>query len=566
MKQRLEENIQYFIGIGILLALTLLGRFVFLQWDLTEENRYTLTKPTQELLKELDEPIYVSVLLEGEFPAGFKRLQRATSEMLNEFQKKNGLIQYAFDDPRAGDVEMQNARAQELAKDGIIPTRLRIRESGEATDKLIYPYAIFRYGSEMAVVNLLENERPGVDSEWILNNSITLLEYKFANAIQKLRESRKANIIFVKGHDELAIQQTSWLEKELRRSYNTAHVDLDTVVRIPEEIDLMIVARPRSAFSTHELFLIDQYLVNGGNSIFLIDALDVSLDSINQSQDFLPQAFALDLDPLFFRLGLRIEPNLLLDLECTRIPLVVGDLGGRPQTELFPWYYHPLLSPKSDHPIVKDMDRVNFFFPSTIDTIQSRPGLSKTILLTSSEYSRTQRIPVRLNFEILRYEPDVASFNNGNQAVAVLVEGEFSSMFENRITEELLALTRQVNVEFRVTNKASKTLVVSDGDLAKNLYNAETGDIRELGYNKFENFVFQGNQTFLLNAIEYMLDENGILAARGKEIKLRMLDTVRAKEESMKWQLLNIGVPVLLVIFGTVLFNYMRKKKYGSAK
>jgi len=563
VKQRPQENIQYLFVIGILLALTVLGRFVFLQWDLTEENRYTLTKPTHDLLKNLDEPIYVSVLLEGEFPAGFKRLQRATREMLDEFKNRNGLIQYAFDDPRAGDIEMQNARADELAKDGIIPTRLRIRESGEATDKLIYPYAIFRYGMEMYVVNLLENERPGVDSEWLLNNSITLLEYKFANAIQKLRKSRHANIVFTSGHDELLPQQTSWLEKELRRSYNTAHVDLDTTVRIPEEIDLLIVARPRSTFSTHELFLIDQYLVNGGNAIFLIDALDVSLDSINQSRDFLPTAFELNLDPLFFRIGVRIEPNLLLDLECTRIPLVVGSLGDRVQTELFPWYYHPLLSPKSDHPIVKDMDRVNLMFPSTIDTIQSRPGLHKTILVTSSQYSRIQRIPVRLNFEILRYEPEPDKFNNGNQPVAVLVEGEYASLFENRITEELLALTRQVNVEFRVTNKACKVLVATDGDLAKNLYHTETGEIRELGYNKFENIVFQGNQTFMLNAIEYMLDADGILAARGKEIKLRMLDTVRAKEAAMTWRLLNIAVPVLLVILSTMIFNFRRKRKYG---
>jgi ABC-2 type transport system permease protein len=381
-----------------------------------------------------------------------------------------------------------------------------------------------------------------------------------------LRKSRKPNIIFTAGHDELLPQQTSWLERELRRDYNTAHIDLDTVVRIPEEIDLVILARPRSAFSTHELFLLDQYLVNGGNAIFMIDALDVSLDSINQSEDFIPPDFQLGLDPLFFRLGLRVEPNLLLDLECTRIPLVVGTLGERPQTELFPWYYHPLISPQSDHPVVKDIDRVNLVFPSTIDTIQSRPGLKKTILLSSSQYSRIQRIPVRLNFEILRYEPEVDKFNNGNQSVAVLVEGMYSSMFENRITEELLALTRQVNVEFRVTNKASKVLVVSDGDVAKNLYNAETGEIREPGFNKFENFVFQGNQAFILNAIEYMLDQDGILMARAKEIKLRMLDTVNAKEKAGFWRLLNIGAPVLFVILASVIFNMIRKRKYGRPK
>jgi gliding-associated putative ABC transporter substrate-binding component GldG len=311
-----------------------------------------------------------------------------------------------------------------------------------------------------------------------------------------------------------------------------------------------------------ELFLLDQYIVNGGNMIFMIDALDVSLDSINQAGNFIPSALDLNLDPLLFRLGLRVEPDLLLDLECTRIPLVVGAQGGRVQTELFPWYYHPLISSRSEHPIVKDIDRVNLMFPSTIDTVQSRPGLSKTVLLSSSQYSRIQRIPVRLNFEILRYEPESDKFNNGNKPVGVLVEGNYTSLFENRITEELLALTRQVNVEYRVEHKPSKVIVVSDGDLAKNLYNSETGDVREVGFNKFENFVFQGNQAFILNAIEYMTDDAGILAARSKEIRLRMLDTVRATEESTKWQLINIGLPVLLVIVGSMLFNLVRRRKY----
>lgn len=566
MRHSIQEHLQYLIGIAILLALTVLGRYAFVQWDLTEEKRYTLSAPTRTMLTEFDEPVYITVLLEGDFPAGFKRLQRGTREMLDAFRKFNPLIHYEFDDPRKGSVEIQNARAQELAKDGITPTRLRIRESGTASEKLIYPYAILRYGQKTQIVNLLENERPGVDPEWILNNSITLLEYKFADAIQKMRTYRKRNVVFTSGHDELHAQQTTWLEGTLRRHYNTARVMLDTVVRIPPEIDLLIVARPRTAFSTHDLFLLDQYLVNGGNLIFLIDALDVSLDSINQVREFIPSAYDLGLDPFFFRLGLRLEPNLLLDLECTRIPLVVGTLGGRPQTELFPWFYHPLISSNTEHPIAKDIDRVNLMFPSTIDTVQSRPGLRKTVLLATSQYTRTQRIPVRLHFEILRHEPNVEDFNRGFQPVAVLVEGEYISMFENRVTEELLALTQQYNMEFRLKHAPGKVLLVSDGDLAKNLYNPETGDIRELGYNKFENFVFQGNQALLTNAIEYMLDDAGIIAARSKEVKLRLLDTVRARKETTKWQLVNIGLPVCLVIASTLFFNFMRRRRYGKSQ
>ncbi len=261
MNIQLQENIRFVVVIAILLVLSVLSGFVYRQWDLTQEKRYTLTGPTKDLLDASDETIYVKVLLDGTFPAGFKRLQRSTREMLDAFRRHNPLIHYAFEDPMQGDLQKVTQRQQDLAKDGITPVRLRIRDKGEATEKLIYPYAIFHFGRNMYIVNLLESERPGVDNEWILNNSIALLEYKFANAIQKLRNPRRRNILFVSGHDELEIQQTSALDRELRRHYNTGRVALDTAVVIPDDIDLVVVARPRKPYSDHDLFLIDQYLV-----------------------------------------------------------------------------------------------------------------------------------------------------------------------------------------------------------------------------------------------------------------------------------------------------------------
>jgi len=560
---RNQERIQYYIIIGIFLALNVLGASIYSKWDLTEDKRYTLTEPTVNLLNEVDQVIFVNVMLSGDLPAGFKRLRRGTKEMLDEFTNRNGLIQYQFSDPQAGDIKQINAVAQELAKDGIIPTRLRIRDKGEAKEKLIYPYAIFNVGNESIAVNLLENERPGIDNELILNNSIGLLEYKFADAIQKLRQYGKPNIIFTSGHNELSFEQTRFIERRLRDNYNTAHVNLDSVIVIPDDINLVIVAKPRQAFSDKELYVLDQYLVNGGNAIFLIDQLDVSLDSLSRNGNYIPTAYDLNLAPLFFKYGARIQPNLILDLECTSIPLVVGQLGDRVQTELFPWVYHPLMASLSQHPIVKNIDRVNLSFPSTIDTVKTKASIKKTILLTSSRYTRTQRIPVRLNLESAGVEPNPALFNKAPQPVAVLLEGRQFSLFENRVTSYIEEQMRSLRTEFKPQNASSKIMIVSDGDLAKNLHNATNGEIKEIGFNKYENFVFQGNQALIFNAAEYMLDQEGIIEARAKEVKLRMLDVVRAQSESIKWQMINVALPLLILMLGVWGFNAIRKRRYA---
>lgn len=560
---RNQQRIQYLIIIGILVSLNVLGAFVYKKWDLTEDKRYTLTEPTVNMLEDIDQVIYVNVLLSGDLPAGFKRLRRATQDMLNAFANRNGLIHYKFSDPQEGSITQINAVSQQLAKDGIIPTRLRIRDKSESKEKLIYPYAIFNIGSENFAVDLLENERPGIDNELILNNSIGLLEYKFADAIQKLRRYGKPNIVFTAGHDELSFEQTRYIERRLRENYNTAHVDLDTVIAIPEDIDLLIVAKPRATFSDKELFVLDQYLVNGGNAIFLIDQLNVSLDSLSRNNGYIPTAYDLNLSPLFFKYGARIQPNLILDLECTRIPLVIGQLGGRPQTELFPWFYHPLMATASQHPIVKNIDRVNLSFPSTVDTVRTKVPIEKTILLTSSKYTRIQRIPVRLNVGAAGTEPDPALFNKEPQAVAVLLEGRQLSLFENRVTSDIQEQMRSLGTEFKVQNASSKIMIVSDGDLAKNVYNATSGEIKEIGFNKYENFVFQGNQALLFNAIEYMLDQEGIIEARAKEVKLRMLDVVRAQTESLKWQLINVVLPLLILILSVWGFNAIRRRRYA---
>lgn len=548
---------------GILLLLYVVGQWVHTSFDATEERRYTLAPATKKLLKSLDDPIYIKVLLDGRFPAGFKRLQESTEDMLRRFSQVSPQIEYNFENPNDGSVEEVNARRKQFAEDGLVPTQLRVSGTGGESAQYIYPFAIINYGTRSIPVNLLQDDIPGADKEVILNNSIGLLEYKLADGIQKIKRNTRKLIAFSEGQGELTRLQTASFEKDLRNAYAINRINLDSVVQIPDEVKVLIVAKPTEEFSEAHLFMLDQYIMNGGHVLFLIDPLVVSLDSINQNKYYIPPAYNLGLDPLLFKLGARVNPNLVLDLQCTRIPMVVGMQGDKVQTELFPWYYHPLISSTSDHPITKGLDRIQLEFPGSVDTIQTATPVKKTILLTSSEYSRIQLTPVRLNFDIIREEPDPKLFNKGRQGFAVMLEGTFSSMFQNRFTAEQMSTLEKSGLNYKASGDSAKVLVVTDGDIIKNLVNSTSGEIAPLGYNKYENTTFTGNRDFLLNAIEYMLDDTGVLEARSKDVKLRLLNTVKAEEEGMKWQLINILGPLVLIFALGLIYQYMRKRKYA---
>jgi ABC-2 type transport system permease protein len=559
-----QSLLQLALVLGILFFFNIIAQFLYGHLDLTEEKRYSLTQPTRLLLNHLKDGVYVKVLLEGNFPAGFKRLQSSTREMLDDFRSESGYIEYEFEDPSQGTVEQINNRRKELSKDGILPVNLRVMENGEKKERVIYPAAIVSYGGRSMPVNLLENEVPGRSSEEVLNNSVALLEYKLANAIQKLKSNTKPAIAFTGGHGELEAIQTADLEKNLRQFYNTGRLFLDSVVTISPEIGVLVVAKPRTAFSEKDKFKIDQYVMNGGKVMWLIDRLTASLDSMQRQPDFMPNDYPINLEDILFKYGARIQPNLVLDLDCTKIPLVTGKMGNAPQFELFPWYYAPSVAATVKHPIVKNLDRVSLQFPSSIDTVRTKTPVKKTILLTSSQYSRLQYAPVRLNFEMLRYDADKTKFDKPNQTVAMILEGEFPSMYENRLTDEMTAGLQKLNSAFKSKSTPTKMIVVSDGDVAANdVTNAAEKSYAPLGYNKYEKHLY-ANKDFLINAIEYLLDDNGVIAARTREVKLRLLDGVRTKSEKTFWQVLNVGVPLaLLLVFGWM-FHFLRRRKYAQ--
>jgi gliding-associated putative ABC transporter substrate-binding component GldG len=558
-----DKIVRLLLVITIVFVINIIFTFVYKEFDLTDDNRFTISSNTKKIVAAPDDYVSIKVLLQGDFPAGFKRLQSSVKDMMEKFRDINPNIVFEFEDPSDGTPKEIEQKRKVLQQDNIVPISLSYSDGTQLVQKAVFPFAIINYHQKKYIVNLLEEQKPGDDEDVILNKSVALLEYKFANAFQKLQAAKSKNVIFTQGNQEWDESQTFRLESEIRRFHRVGRVSLDTILRLDSTIDLVIVAGPKSPFSLKNQFKLDQYIMSGGKIIWLIDKFHVSLDSINKYKFYVPVDTDTGLDDLFFKYGIRIIPDLIIDLECSTIPQVIGMSGDKPQTKLFPWIYHMIAASDTDHPIVKNIERVNLFFPSTIDTVKTMGNIKKTILLHSSKYSRSQLSPVRLSFEMLKVSPDPLKFNEGNKAVAVLEEGRFESFFKNRLTPEFKETLDKLGLEFYGESKQTKQIFVSDSDFAKNLINPTTGDTEDIGYNKWERRFFKGNKDFILNAVEYMLDENNILESRSKEIKLRLLDSIRTKQEKTKWQIINVVLPLLILIFFGLGFQYFRRRKYG---
>lgn len=446
-----------------------------------------------------------------------------------------------------------------------MPFNLRVADMGETSQQLIYPVAIFHFGGRRMVVKLLESNSPTLSPDEVINNSVTLLEYKFANIIKKLRSPQRPVILFTRDHGELNELQTADLERSLQQFYDTDRISLDSVVQLPpDQCALLIVAKPRRPFSEKDKFKIDQYAMNGGRVLWLLDPMDASLDSMSMAGKFISTPYDLKLDDQLFKYGVRLNSDVVLSLESTKIPLQIGQVGNQPQYEMFDWYYHLMVQPQGTHPIVKNLDRLDLWFASSMDTLRTKTPIKKTVLLRSGQRSRMQFNPVELNFEILKYDPDPTKFNKGPQNLAVLLEGSFPSSFENRVSEELLNGMKQIGLEFKSSSVPTRMIVVSDGDVAANyVRDAANKQTAPLGFNRFEKATY-ANKDFIINAVEYLIEPNGVIEARAKEVKLRLLDTVRAKDEQTFWRGLNLVLPLLFLgVFGW-LFNWLRRRRYAQ--
>jgi gliding-associated putative ABC transporter substrate-binding component GldG len=555
---KLKSIYNFLVYLAIFLLLNVVGAYIFTTFDLTEDQRFSITEPTKELLQNLDEDVLIKIYLDGELPAGVKRLQKSTIELLDGFQNHSSRVEYIIENPLGGTPEENNSAKKFLADQFIFPNNLIVKGAEENRELLFYTYANVTYKGRNIPVNLVAKEG-GALSDYDINNSINLLEYKFADAIQKLFTGIKPTIAFTRGHGELQEIEIQEFRNAVSNRYRVGYYNMDSTTHIDKNLDLLIIAKPTEPFPIQHKFQLDQYIMSGGKVMWLIDKLAVGIDSLYRPT-YVPFEYPLDIDDLLFQYGARIQPDLVMDLQSTQIELAVDAKG---TLDKFDWPFHPVVTPQNDHPIIKSLDGVNLDFPNTIDTIRTKSYVKKTPVLMSTESTIVRRTPMELSFSILRNVPPADRWNKGNKVLGLLLEGTFDSEYEGRVTSEMNAVLKQINQPFQAKSPETKMLVVSDGDIIKNLTIQNNKKTLPLGFNKWSGYTF-ANENFLINSIEYMLDDANLFAARGKEVKLRRLNNKKAAEERGFWQMLNILVPLFLLALFGIGFTLLRRRKYNT--
>ncbi len=552
-----QAIVELVLMLSVLVFINLILSRYFFRIDLTKEKRYSLSAASINLAKKVDDVLYVKCYLQGEFPAGFKRLSKSTREMLDEFRAySGGQIQYEFIDPFAeADAKKSGDIVQELGAKGLQPTSVQIKKDDELSQKIIVPGALFYYKGKEIAVNLLKGQF-GAAPEEVINSSIELLEYEIANALRKATENKVKRIAILEDHGELDKWDVAEAKAELEQYYDVKRIPLTMVP--PQELNNytgVIIAKPTTAFTEYDKFKLDQYIMNGGKVLWFIDSQIADMDSLQKEPMFMSGSYQLNLDDMLFRYGVRINYNLVQDIQCEAIPILAGMRNGMPQQKLLPWLFYPAAAPVVDHPIVKNMDPVWFQFASGIDTTSNK-RIRKTVLLQSSPYARAVPSPVRVDLNMARVRPDPDMFTKGNIPLAVLLEGEFTSIFQYR-----MGASESSELPFKERISSNKMIVVADGDVIRNQRKKSTGEIYPLGYNRYTNQQF-GNKRFVLNCIDYLCDDSGIIEVRGKEITLRLLNKGKIKKEKGTWQAINMIAPLALVLFFGGINRWVRKRKY----
>lgn len=555
-------------AIAVILVLTginIAAAYFHGRWDLTAEKRYTLTASTRQMLRQLDSPVEIEVFLKGDYPASFRQLAQSTSELLEEFReygKQN--LRFTFVNPGQG--LSDSARMKflgELTAQGIMPFNMKVQQ--EANDgfaeKLIFPGALVHYKGKTLGVNLLKNQG-GQDPMQTMNSSEALLEYQFAYAIHKLQEKEKPLVGYMLGHGESLGAEVYDALSTLQTTYGLDTLTLQAASYIPRDFDVILFAKPAGAFSDADKFKIDQYVMNGGKVLWFIDESGASMDSLHEHPEFFAMDRGLNLEDLLFRYGVRINQDLVLDLQSDVVPLVVGNVGNRPQIQPMPFPYFPMLMPTKAHPIVKNLDMVLSRFVSSIDTIKN-DAIRKTILLTTSRNSRTMRLPAQISWDIVKTQPNPRDYRQRYLPAAVLLEGKFTSLFRNRENPEAVnQLFHASGQPFReAADTINKMIVVSDGDVIANAVSRKEGPL-QMGINEFNPGFAFANKEFFLNCLEYLCGNSGIMEARNKELTLRLLDGEKVRQEKTKWQVICFLVPVGLVLLFAMIFQFIRQRKF----
>lgn len=545
------------IALLAVLILNIFGSYLYTRFDLTEDKRFTISEPAIDIVQKFESPVVVDILLEGNIPPEFSKLKAETVQLLESFAIKNKNIQYNLVNPLADEAQAQQT-ISDLQRIGLTPAKVTVEENGKVSQELVFPWAMVNYQNQTVKVPLLKNKL-GSSMEQRVNNSVQQLEYAFADAFTKLSIKEKKRVAVIKGNGQLDDIYIADYLTTIRDYYNIGAITLDSVASNPQKVldqlkgfDLALIAKPTKAFTDEEKFVLDQFMVNGGKSMWLVDQVAIEIDSIFSSGGTaLAIPRELNMNDFFFKYGVRINPVLVNDLYFTQIVLASGD-GNESQYNPVPWYYNPMVFSKNNHPINTNIEAVRYQFANTMDILDN--DYDKTVLLRSSPLSKTEGTPKQIGLDILNSPPDKSTYTNGNQPLAVLIEGNFTSMFKNRVKPVDLGPIVEEGPE-------NKMIVITDGDVIKN--QLRNGVPLELGYDKWTNSTY-GNKEFMVNCINYLLDDTGLINIRNKRVSIPLLDVEKIADQKTKWQLINIGVPVFLTLLLGLVFGAYRKRKFAK--
>ena len=562
MLEKRKSLFQLVLLIIVIITINMISSQVFYRIDLTSDNRYTLKDKTVEVLEDLDDVVYYKIYLEGDLPVGLQRMQRRIKETLDEFRVHAGEnIQYTFINPSEGkNPEKRQNFYNELRSKGLRATNVKQRDKeGEYSQKIIFPGAIVNHGEEHTAVNLLK-ENSKASHEVNINHSIQSLEYELIDVAYKLTLDEKTPIAFLEGHEELNKFEVGDITKSLSEYYRVDRIKIEDQPEKLNNYNALIIAKPKKRFSKFEKFALDQYVMHGGSIFWLIDRVNISLDSLTRSSDTYARINNLNLNDQLFKYGVRINPDLIKDLQCAVIPINTSYQNNNPRFSPTPWLYFPLLPSRNDHSISQGLNLIRSEFISSIDTLPAYPGVKKTILLGTSKQTKTVQAPALVSLREVEKKQKPRTFRAGRQVTGVLLEGEFQSVFKNRFTKDLQS---KLGRKYKETGAETKMIIVSDGDIIKNdvSYKADGKYISPLGYDKYTRQTY-GNKGFVMNSIHYLADKEGLINIRGKDIKLRLLNKSKVNQERVKWQIVNGLLPILIIVIFGLARNIIRKRKF----
>ncbi len=575
INQKRSSWIRLALGIVIIVFVNIISMQLFTRLDLTAEKRYTVSEDTRALLRQLDDIVYFQVYLEGSMPPRYERLQRATREMLDEFRVYSDNIQYEFINPTtSSDPEERYNTHENLKARGLVAVPLREDDAEGVKFQQIFPGIILSYKSMEQPLQLLRSEL-GASEDEMVNRAIEDIEFNLAYAINLVTNETKPKIAFIEGHGEYELRRVADVTRSLQEKYLVERVRLNERVNaltereqsdssglvVRNKFQAIVIAAPDSLFSEKDKFIIDQYVMHGGKILWLVDPIFASMDSLQYGGATMGVTNDINLDDMLFNYGVRLNTDLIMDMIALPIPITTGEVAGQPQIDFFPWFYFPLVTPQINHPVVSNLSAVMTNFVSSIDTIRI-PGIKKTYLLNSSPYSRSMNAPVYINLDIIGYEPDESLYTEEFLPVAVLLEGNFTSLYKNRISPSLM-----YSKEMGFVEKSTHTsmIVVADGDVIRNQLHYSQAYPLALGYDQWTEQTF-GNKKFILNAIDYLTEGSELITIRSRELQLRMLDNTYLKNNHLKWKLINVAIPPLLVIIFGIIYVLLRRKRFTAKR